>query len=205
MNMTLSPFLSRSLALLLLVSVFAAGWSLVAEPVIDARGAYRQTIARAHELIARYDRVGMHRARLEKRLAEMRSRGRSTTGYLSGVNHSLTTAALQDRIKRIVTVNGGAVRSLQALPPKEDQGLKRLPVRVQFNADIIALQKILHGFEAGELGGASLFLNDVNIRTQRAPRRSRRGSKKIEPGQTNNQELTVSIELYGYYGPEKSR
>ena len=109
----------------------AARWSLIAEPVIEARGAHRQTIARSHELIARYDHVGIHRDRLEKQLAGLRKRGRSTAGYLTGANHSLTAAALQDRIKRIVTVNGGAIRSSQALPPKEDQGLNRLPVRVQ--------------------------------------------------------------------------
>jgi general secretion pathway protein M len=206
--MTLSPFLSRSLALLLLLAVLAAGWTLVVEPVIKARSAQRQTIARSHDLIARYDRVGMHRDRLEKSLAGMRNRGRSTAGYLIGANHSLTAAALQDRIKRIVTVNGGAIRSSQALPPKDDQGLKRLPIRVQLSADIIALQKILHQFEVGEPGGAYLFLNDVNIRSQRARhvrRTRRRGSKNVASNPTGNRALTVSFELYGYYRPEKSQ
>lgn len=205
MNMTLSPFLSRSLALLLLLAVLGGGWTLVVEPVIAARGAHQTAIARSHELIARYDRVGRHRDRLEKLLAGMRRRGRSTAGYLSGANHSLTAAALQDRIKRIVTGNGGTIRSSQALPPKDDQGRKRLPIRVQLSANVIALQKILHGFESGEAGSPYLFLDDVNIRTQRARRARRRGGKKTAPIAASNRTLTVSVELYGYYRPGESQ
>lgn len=200
MNMTLSPFLSRTLALLLLGAALAAGWALIAAPLLDAGRSYVERGERARELITRYNRVAGMREGLEKQLTELRRRGRSTRGYLTGASHSLAAAALQERIKTTVTRHGGTIRSSQALPPRDEQGLKRLPVRVQLTAGLAALQKILHAFETDN---TYLFLDNVNIRTGRK-RRVRRRAGQPAVVTTAGTALTVSFELYGYFQPGKS-
>ncbi len=200
MNMTLSPLLGRTLALLLLVVVLAAGWALVAAPLLDAGRSYKERAERARELITRYNRVAAARAELEKRLAELRRRGRSSRGYLTGARHSLAAAALQERIKATVIRHGGTIRSSQALPPRDEQGRKRLPVRVQITARLAALQKIFHALETVP---TYLFIDKVSIRTGRK-RRVRRRAGRAAVVTTDTTALTVSFELYGYYQPGKS-
>ncbi len=199
MNMTLSPAMSRILALALTVGLLGAVYSLAVEPVLDAHRGYAETIERSRELIRRYGRIGATRASLERQLAELRKRSRSTSGHIEAKSMTLAAAQLQNRVKSIVTRNGGAIRSLQTLPPRKERDLERISIRIQMTADLEQLQKILHAFETER---TYLFLDDVNIRRKNT-RRSRRRRKNKEPP-VDDRLLTVRMNLYGFARREGS-
>ena len=221
MNRTLSPVLSRILALFLAVVPIAAIYSLAVEPVLDARRGYAETIERSRKLIERFGRIGATREPLERQLAELRKRSKSTSGLLEGKSATLAAAQLQNRVKRIVTKprqarsracrpDDGAdrataediprlrnsIRSLQTLPPQNERDLERVSIRIQMTARIEQLQKIFHAFETGP---TYLFVDDVNLRQQ--TRRARRRRK--EPV-VDKRLLSVRLNLYGFAPREGS-
>lgn len=201
MNMSLSPVMSRSLALALAIALAGAIYSLAFVPVLDAWRGHAESIERSRDLIARYGRIAAHRETYDKQLAMLRERSRSSGGYIEDKSATLAAARLQNRIKRIVTGNGGTIRSLQSLPPQKERDLERISVRVQMTARIGQLQKIFHAFESG---ATFLFLDDVNVRVQRA-RRARRGRRKRnQPPPPDERLLTVRLNIYGFARREES-
>ncbi len=197
MNMALSPAVSRTLALALALALVGAVYTLAVAPLLDAHRGYAETIERSRDLVRRYGRVGAMREPLERQLAELGKRAKSTSGYLEAKSATLAAAQLQNRVKRIVTRNGGTIRSLQTLPPRNERDLERVSIRIQMTARIGQLQKIFHAFENGPI---YLFLDDVNVRVQRA-RRSRR-RRKEEP--VDPRLLSVRLNLYGFARREGS-
>ena len=199
MNMTLSPMVSRILALALVLALAGAVYSLGVAPVLDAHRGHADSIERSRELVERYGRVGATRKPLERQLAVLRKRAKSTSGYLEAKTATLAAAQLQNRVKRIVTRNGGSIRSLQTLPSENERDLERVSIRIQMTARIGQLQKIFHAFESGR---TYLFVDDVNIRVQRARRSRRRRKDKVAP--VEERLLSVRLNLYGFTRREGS-
>ncbi len=197
MNMTLSPVVSRILALALAIAPIGAVYSLAVEPVLDAHRGYAETIERSRGLVERFGRIGATRKPLERQLAELRKRAKSTSGYLEAKSATLAAAQLQNRVKRIVTRNGGSIRSLQTLPPQNERDLERVSIRIQMTARIEQLQKIFHAFETGR---TYLFVDDVNVRVQRTRRARRRRKQPV----VDERLLSVRLNLYGFARREGS-
>lgn len=195
MNTTLSPAFSRILALSLVLALAGAVYSLAVGPVLDAHRGYAETIEQARGRIEMFGRTGATRKPLERQLAELRKRANSTSGYLEAKSAALAAAQLQDRVKRIVTRNGGAIRSLQTLPAKNERDLERVSIRIQMTARIEQLQKIFHAFETGR---TYLFVDDVNVRVQRTRRARRRRKGKTEATPAGERLLSVRLNLYGF-------
>jgi general secretion pathway protein M len=202
MNFSVSPLASRLFALLLLIAVLVAVWSLVVAPVHELRQSNDVKLAQSQELIVRYQRLAATRDRLQRQTDELHRRAKATTGYLEGASPALAAAALQNTIKRLVTRHGGTIKSAQMLSPKEENGLQKVPVRIQLSAELPALQKILHAFETG---ATYLFLEDLNIRASRArPARRSRGPRRSTPLRSNARMLSVRVDMYGYIRPGRS-
>ncbi len=195
--MTLSPVLSRIVALALALALVGAIYSLAVEPVLDAHQGNAETILRSRALVERYGRIAATREPLERRLAALRKRSKSTSGYLEAKSATLAAAQLQNRVKRIVTRNGGSIRSLQTLAAQNEGDLERVSIRIQMTARLDQLQKIFHAFETGP---TYLFLDDVNLRVQRT-RRARRRRK--EPP-VDERLLSIRLNLYGFARREGS-
>ena len=197
MNMTLSPLVSRLLAIFLVIVPIGLAYSLVVEPLLEAHRGYAETIERSRDLIERYGRIGATRGPLERQFAELQKRARSTGGYLEAKSATLAAAQLQNRVKRIVTRNGGNIRSLQTLPPQNERDLERVTIRIQMTARVEQLQKIFHTFETGR---THLFIDDVNVRVQRARRTRRRSKAPVK----DQRLLSVRLNLYGFARREAS-
>ena len=191
MNMALSPIVSRILAVFLVIAPIGVVYSLVVEPILDAHRGYAETIEGSRELIERFGRIGATREPLERQLTEFQKRAKSTSGYLEAKSATLAAAQLQNRVKRIVTRNGGSIRSLQTLPSQNERDLERVSIRIQMTARIEQLQKIFHTFENGR---THLFVDDVNIRVQRTRRTRRRGKAPS----VDKRLLSVRLNLYGF-------
>jgi hypothetical protein len=193
-NMGLSPSVSRVLALFLVIAPIGAVYSLVVEPILDAHRGYAESIEGSRELIERFGRIGATREPLERQLADLQKRAKSTSGYLEA---TLAAAQLQNRVKRIVTRNGGSIGSLQTLPPQKERDLERVSIRIQMTAGIQQLQKIFHAFENGR---THLFVDDVNIRVQKTRRTRRRRKQPV----VDERILSVRLNLFGFARREGS-
>ncbi len=191
--MTLSPFLSRSLAVVLLLGAIGGIWSLLIEPVMTKYRLSAESMVQSEALIERYLRIAKVRAPLEKQLATLRRRGPSRSGYLDGASDTLAAAKLQNRVKGVVATSGGEIKSSQILPPRDDGSHRAINIRVQLSADIESLQAIFHALEAEN---TLLFLDNVDVRRQRARRRR---NKPADDGR-----LTVRFDVSGYVRREGS-
>lgn len=183
----LSKIQRRALALILVVAAGAILVRAVVVPLARTWMENRDTIAQMEDSIVRY-------ARLSKRIDTLRS----TVGSLeqSDVLEAfllpqestpLAAAALQERVKSVVTASGGTLTSTQVLPAASEQGFRRVVVNVRMAGSIEALQRVLHALESDL---PYLLADDVIILARGAQKR-RRASTPVDL-------LDVRFNLYGY-------
>ncbi|MCH9052780.1 MAG: type II secretion system protein M [Proteobacteria bacterium] len=191
--MTLSPFLGRTLAVVLLLAAIGGIWSLIVEPVMTKYRLSAESMVQSEALIERYLRIAKVRVPLEKQLVSLRRQGASRSGYLEGASDTLAAAKLQNRVKGVVATSGGEIKSSQILPPRDDGNHRAINIRVQLSADIAGLQAIFHALESEN---TLLFLDNVDVRRQRSRRRKSRSA--------NDGRLTVRFDVSGYVRREGS-
>ena len=110
---------------------------------------------------------------------------------LSGGGDALAAADLQNRLGKIAAANGIVLRSTQILPPQEEEGFRRIAVRVALEGDTGALLKILHGLETAP---TLLFVDNLEIRA-RSGGRVRRAPAGAPAPQVL---LLIRFDLAGY-------
>jgi general secretion pathway protein M len=188
---SLSPPISRALALALLVGAIAIAYFCVAQPIIESGADQRQEITRLEDNLARYRRIAEQRASREAELAELKRRPATEDGLLRGANETLMAAAIQNRIKALVDAAHGELKSIQILPPQADGRLRRITVRGQIAMTVETAQRVFHELEGGE---PLLFLDNVGIRSREETRRRR---ERTEDGM-----LDIHLDVYGYAQPQ---
>ena len=191
--MTLSPFLTRTLAVVLLLGAIGGIWSLLIEPVMTKYRLSAESIVQSEALIERYSRIARMREPREKQLATLKRLAPSTGGYLEGASDTLAAAKLHNRVKGVVATSGGQIKSSQILPPRDDGNHRAIKIRVQLSADIASLQAIFYLLESEN---TFLFLDNVDVRRKRARRRR---NKSADDGR-----LTVRFDVSGYVRREGS-
>ena len=145
----LPPGTQRALAVFLLVLPFL---------LVLAGGlwAYAAIERQRVELAAVEAEIAMRKARIATRedlLAELRLLERTSeleTLLVQADTAPLAQADLQGQLTSTIEGAGGTLGSIQALPPEAVEGFVRLPLRVQFEADMNALREILHAIETME-------------------------------------------------------
>jgi general secretion pathway protein M len=184
----LSPVIGRLFALSLLVVAVAAVWLLAVEPLHQRHAALDESIALSQELLQRFARETADSAALEQqRDTLLRNQTRTTAGLLRGDNETLGGAFVQSFLTTTIERSGGAVRSIQVLPVREELGLRKVAARAQLHATSTALRDILHRIEGTD---PYLFVDNLDIRQVQQPR----------PGEeeTEDVELLVRFDVYGY-------
>lgn len=192
MNPALPPWLSRATALALLFGLILLAYAVVVAPLVAG---YRQSegaVAEARELLAGYRSVAARRDQLEAQLAALADRQDDSGLYLAGATDALAAAALQDDVKGAIEAGGGNLRSIQILPAEDEEGFRRVGVRVQLTATVNDLLRILHGIEAGR---PFLFVDALEINNRRARRRNRDEAETMDPV------LLVRLDVAGYQQP----
>ena len=180
----LSPPASRIVAVGLLLSLIAAAYSFCIAPVWHAYTANKEAIAEQEELLHRYQRLAADAADLSQRLALLRSKPMSGEGYLQGDNETLVSARLQSRIRDVIQAGGGRLTTTQVLAGVDDDGFRRIGVRVTMTADTLELQKVLHRLEGDR---PYLFLDNVDVSGEQSRGRDGRDDA-----------LTISFDAYGF-------
>src|SRR5579864_6952572 len=101
MRLSLSPFVGRGLAVLVLFAVVGVLYVAAAQPVLDDYRATQQSIEDMNRAIERYRKVAAELAQRRATLAALRQRQSATAGFLQGTNDSLVAAQIQNRLKTI--------------------------------------------------------------------------------------------------------
>jgi general secretion pathway protein M len=189
--MLTTPWISRAVAVLLLVSVIAAIYLWAVEPLVAAYSRTDEAIVEARTMVERFDRLGAARAKLMQQAATLDKGETTTVYYLTGGTDAVAAAALQEQVKSLIESSGGTVGSMQTLPTREEQRLQRVALRLQMTATMPSLFHVLHGLETGV---PLLFLDNLDIqgRLRQLPQD---GVQEQEPV------LTIGFEVYGYLPP----
>lgn len=193
MTPSLTPIASRALALTILVGLLVVLWLAAVQPLLDRFAAYRQTVQTAEEQLPRLRSMAAAAPALEADLARLQRDPTARTRQLSGDNDALAAAELQNRLGRFAAANGAVLRSTQILSPEEEEGFRRIAVRVALEADTEALLKILYGLETAP---TLLFVDNLEIRA-RSGGRVRRTSQGREAAADL---LLIRFDLAGYIG-----
>lgn len=194
MSRALPPFVSRVLALAILAGLCLAVWAGIAQPLLAQFTAYRETVALAEEQLPRLRSMAARVPLLKEELKRLEQDPSARTRQLTGGNDALAAADLQNRLGKIATANGVVLRSTQILPPQDEQGFRRISVRVAMEGDTEALLKILYGLETAP---TLLFIDNLEIRSRSGGRIVRNPARQTAPSQYL---LLVRFDLAGYVG-----
>ena len=177
----------RALAVLLLLAVVALGVRGVAMPIAGAWLENRDTIAQMEDSIARYARLSAQVDDLRQTVAALDESDALDALVLPQASAPLAAAALQERVKAVVTASGGALTSTQVLPAETERGFRRVTVNVRMTGSIEALQEVLHTLESG----APYLVTDDVVILARGARKRRRAADPTDL-------LDVRFNLSGY-------
>ncbi|MFQ5953720.1 MAG: type II secretion system protein GspM [Kiloniellales bacterium] len=153
--------LSRLAALGLLILVVVAFAYGVGTPLLDRYQAKRAEIEESLQSLRVHRRAARRETAL-RRTIERLEESRPLDGLLlpSG-SDGAAVAAMQERIQSIIADTGARLTSALALPVEPGQGHRRIGLRLQFEADIEGLQRILYALESGR---PAVVLDNLFIR-----------------------------------------
>jgi general secretion pathway protein M len=183
----LSKTQRRVLALFLLLIAMAVVIRVVVVPVVATYVENRDTIAQMEDSIARYSRLSTQIDSLKSMVGVLEESDKLDAFVLAQESEPLAAAALQERVKSVVTTSGGTLTSTQVLPTETEQGFKRIIVNVRMAGSMDALQRVLHTLESD----LPYLLADDVIILARGARKRRRTTGAADL-------LDVRFNLYGY-------
>lgn len=193
MSRSVSPLSSR-LAALALLFVFGAGlWFAIVSPLAGLFTSYRETVEVAEVQGARLQRLAAMIPRLRIQLARARRDPSMRGQLLRGASDALAAATLQNRVKQVAGRNGLTLRSVQDLAPVQEEEFRRIGIRVAFEGDVAAIEKVFHALETSP---TLLFLDNVQIRSRGGGRIARKPSRATAPENL----LSVRFDVFGYTG-----
>lgn len=168
---------ARLTAISLLVLTLLLAYLYGVEPLVLKYQENVETIAaqtfqaRRLEALAARDDAATHA------LAALASDEQYQRMWMSEPNAGLAEAALQERIKRTVSANGGSVISLSPVKAKSEPLLALVSVRAQIRTTTAGLQQTLHALEATP---PVLAIRELAIRRARLPNAKARPEDVLE-------------------------
>ena len=177
----------RILAVLLLLLAMAVVARVLVLPIWTTYTGNRDAIIQTEDNIARYSRLSTQVHALRSAVGELEQADILDRYVLAQESEPLAAAALQDRMKSVVSSGGGTLTSTQVLPTEAEQGFKRVIVNVRMAVSTDALQRVLFELE-NDL--PYLLIDDVVI-LSRGARKQRRRTQAVDL-------LDVRFNLYGY-------
>ena len=177
----------RVLALLLLLVVVLLAVRLMLVPIWTTYAGNRDAIAQYQDDIARYSRLSSQVAELQSAVGELQQSDDLARFVLPQESEPLAAAALQARVKSVVTSSGGTLTSTHVLPTEAEQGFKRIIVNVRMAGSTDVLQRVLFELENGL---PYLIADDIVILSRAGGKRRRKAAP--------TDRLDVRFNLNGY-------
>jgi general secretion pathway protein M len=149
MRLPLSKSVSRFAALGLLGLALVLLHTTLVRPI---SASWRETVTAiedARVLAAGYARTAAARPQYEEQVAALRAEQPDPEWFLDGDTDALAAATLQDRIGSLVQSAGAELRSIQAAPAVEEEGMRKVGVTVELAAKTQALLRLAYAVEAG--------------------------------------------------------
>lgn len=190
--MTLSPPLSKGLAIALLAALLAAVYLVVVDPLLVAYRDSEESLQVLRKRLAGYQRVAAERPQLEQALESAGPVQEQEDLFLRNSSRALAAAELQAYARVTVEDAGGSLVSTQPLTGEQgEEASRRVSVRVRMTGTIEALQAVLHRLEAGP---PLALLEEVSI--NRRPQRRTSRTRTAEP--ELDWQLDVRFTLTGF-------
>jgi len=189
--LTLPPWQSRALALVLLVLAVLLGLALLVAPVVLLHRHYDTAIDALQDRIEVYRRVAAQAPELKKALDAMRVMD-GHRFFLRNTAPNLAGAELQDLVRGAIENNGGRITTIQTSQPREERRFRQIGINVQLFATTPNLQKILYALET-QMPHA--VIENITIR----PLNAFRGFK---PPAGSEPELSVLLDVSAFALPE---
>ena len=177
----------RILAVLLLLLALAAVVRVLVLPIWSTYLGNRDAIAQSEDNIVRYSRLSTQIGALQSAVGELEQVDNLDPYVLVQESEPLAAAALQARMKSVVTSSGGTLTSTQVLPTEREQGFKRVIINVRMAVSTDALQRVLYELE----NSLPYLLTDDIVILSRGARKRRRTTQSVDL-------LDVRFNLYGY-------
>lgn len=190
-----TPIIGRLAAVLLLFTATASLYTFLVEPIVSSSGKIDRQIEEARDQLARFERAAAMQPALAKRIRDFEEQQKSWGYFLTGSTDALAAADLQDQVKILILEKGGKLQSMQPMPGVDDQGLRRITLRVQIAGTTETLFDVLYALEAGD---PVLFIDEIDIQ--------KRGSiEASSDADRGDGRLTVAFDLSGYLLQEPQR
>lgn len=154
----------RYISLGILISAIWSAVYFVVLPISERYSLASTVIERSQRYLASAPSLGDLRTFHKRQEAQLK-RADPGKGLLPGRSEGQASAYLQSRLKEIVSLHKGQLKSLQVQRLKEDGSLSRISVRVQAGLDIYQLPKVLHAIESNT---PFLFVDALDARKVRS-------------------------------------
>jgi hypothetical protein len=183
----LPRFQRRILAVTLLLLVAVAVVRLLAVPLWATYRSNHDAILQMEDSIERYSRLSAQIDALRSTVGELQQTDDLDRYVLAQESEPLAAAALQERVKSVVTRSGGTLSSTQVLPTITEQGFKRVIVNIRMAVSIDALQRVLYELE----NDLPYLLADDVVILSRGARKRRKPTQGVD-------QLDVRFNLSGF-------
>ena len=158
----------RILATTLLLLAIVVPIRLVLVPIYNSYIHNRDAIARYQDNIGRYSRLSSQLTELQSAVGNLKQTDELTPFVFPEESEPLAAAALQQRVKAVVTGSGGSLTSTQVLSTVAEHGLRRITINVRMAVSTDALQRVLYELESNL---PYLMTDDIIILSRGAQRR----------------------------------
>ena len=171
--------LSRLLALAMLATAIFLLWEGLAQPVIDFVGG-NGPLARARHARDELGRVTERLPSLTEEKATLAAAGpTAASGFLASSDPQLAAASLAGRLNADIKAMGGDLVSSEAVELKDEEGVKRVGLRLRVSLPEMSLSGLLYRLEYSQ---PPLFIQTLSITADREER------------------VSLALDLYGYLG-----
>ncbi|MCU7846061.1 MAG: type II secretion system protein M [Candidatus Thiodiazotropha sp. (ex Monitilora ramsayi)] len=186
-------FIAVMLFLLVLLILFAA----IALPAVTMNRHYDDLISSMQNQLEIYQRVSDHSGQYQKEYQRLVKSQRGDKRYLQSANESLATAELQRKVKQLLAGKRGDVLSTQVLQTTEEDGFRRVVIRIRMKSTLEDMLSIFHSLESKK---PYLFVSDLTIRSRQVARRRLPSTKELNEALRL---LDIDFQLSGYMRGEK--
>lgn len=177
----------RILAVLLVILVLFGVIQFLLMPIWNTYIGNRDAIIQYQDQIARYSRLSSQVSALQSAVAELQKSDDLAPYVFPEESESLAAAALQQKVKSVVTASGGTLTSTQVLPTVAEKDFRRIMINVRMAVSTEALQGVFHDLESSL---PYLLIDDIII-LSRSSRRRRNQTMDVDL-------LDVRFNLSGY-------
>jgi len=181
-----SRVLSRSAALTIFVALLGLPIYFGLLPLLQSYSELSEDLTQKRAILARFEAELAGREGLEQELGAVVESHQADRIYLQGASEAAAAAALQERLGTLAEANRAELRSVQALPAVEADGLRRLTLRVVLSATTSELLHVLYALEAEK---PYTFIENIELKIYSA--------SKTEA----DDHLLVRFDLLGFLNP----